>query len=32
MPDDFTRYAVQPEVAAAIAAETQPYQPGVEPG
>jgi len=32
MPDAFTRYAVLPEVAAAVAAETQPYQPGVEPG
>lgn len=32
MPDDFLRYSVAPEVAAAVAAETQPYQPGVEPG
>jgi acyl-CoA thioester hydrolase len=32
MPEEFTRYSVLPEVAAAVAAETQPYQPGVEPG
>lgn len=32
MPDDFLRYSVAPEVATAVAAETQPYQPGVEPG
>jgi acyl-CoA thioester hydrolase len=31
MPEAFTRYSVLPEVAAAVAAETQPYQPGVEP-
>jgi acyl-CoA thioester hydrolase len=32
MPEAFTRYTVLPEVAAAVAAETEPYQPGVEPG
>jgi acyl-CoA thioester hydrolase len=32
MPEAFTRYSVLPEVAAAVAAETEPYQPGVEPG
>ena len=32
MPEEFTRYSVLPEVAAAVAAETHPYQPGVEPG
>lgn len=31
MPEAFTRYSVLPEVAAAVAAETEPYQPGVEP-
>ena len=31
MPEEFTKYTVSPEVAAAIAAETEPYQPGVEP-
>jgi len=31
MPDIFTQYVVLPEVAAAIAVETRPYQPGVEP-
>lgn len=31
MPEAFTRYSVLPEVAAAVAAETAPYQPGVEP-
>jgi len=31
MPDEFTRYSVLPEVAAAVAAEPQPFQPGVEP-
>jgi acyl-CoA thioester hydrolase len=32
MPEEFTRYSVLPEVAAAVAAEAEPYQPGVEPG
>jgi acyl-CoA thioester hydrolase len=32
MPAEFTHYSVLPEVAAAVAVETQPYQPGVEPG
>ena len=32
MPEDFLRYSVAPEVAAAVAAEKEPYQPGVEPG
>jgi len=32
MPEEFTRYSVLPEVAVAVAAETEPYQPGVEPG
>jgi acyl-CoA thioester hydrolase len=32
MPEDFLCYSVAPEVAAAVAAETTPYQPGVEPG
>jgi acyl-CoA thioester hydrolase len=31
MPDIFTQYVVLPEVAAAIAVEARPYQPGVEP-
>jgi hypothetical protein len=31
MPEAFTRYSVLPEVAAAVAAETTPYRPGVEP-
>jgi hypothetical protein len=31
MPEDFTRYVVLREVADAVAAESQPYQPGVEP-
>jgi acyl-CoA thioester hydrolase len=31
MPEEFTRYSVLPEVAAAVAAEPQPFQPGVEP-
>lgn len=30
MPAEFTQYTVLPEVAAAVAAETTPYQPGVE--
>jgi acyl-CoA thioester hydrolase len=32
MPSEFTKYTVAPEVAAAIAMETEPFQPGVEPG
>ena len=32
MPTEFTKYTVAPEVAAALALETEPYQPGVEPG
>lgn len=32
MPHEFTKYTVAPAVAAAVAAETEPYQPGVEPG
>ena len=32
MPPEFTKYTVAAEVAAAIALETEPYQPGVEPG
>jgi acyl-CoA thioester hydrolase len=32
MPEEFTRYTVLPEVAAAVAAEPHPFQPGVEPG
>jgi acyl-CoA thioester hydrolase len=32
MPPEFTKYSVAPAVAAAVAAETEPYQPGVEPG
>ena len=31
MPDEFTHYIVSPEVAHAVAAETEPFQPGVEP-
>lgn len=31
MPAEFTQYVVLPEVAAAVAAETTPFQPGVEP-
>jgi acyl-CoA thioester hydrolase len=31
MPEEFTQYRVQPQVAAAVAAETAPFQPGVEP-
>ena len=31
MPPEFTKYYVDPEVAAAVALETAPYQPGVEP-
>ncbi|HEX7374156.1 MAG TPA: thioesterase family protein [Steroidobacteraceae bacterium] len=31
MPPEFTRYYVASEVAAAVALETAPYQPGVEP-
>ena len=31
MPEEFTSYTVAPDVAAAIAAETEPFQPGVEP-
>jgi acyl-CoA thioester hydrolase len=31
MPVEFTQYSVLPEVAAAVAAETTPCQPGVEP-
>ena len=31
MPAEFTQYSVLPEVAAAVAAEAVPYQPGVEP-
>ena len=31
MPGEFTKYTVAPEVAAAVSAETVPYQPGVEP-
>ena len=30
MPQEFTQYVVAPEVTAAIALETEPYQPGVE--
>lgn len=32
MPPEFAKYTVAPEVAAAVAAETEPFQPGVEPG
>ncbi|MGI9246794.1 MAG: hypothetical protein ACR2I8_08865, partial [Steroidobacteraceae bacterium] len=31
MPERFTHYRVAPEVAAALATEAGPYQPGVEP-
>lgn len=31
MPVEFTQYSVLPEVAAAVAVETTPCQPGVEP-
>jgi len=31
MPEEFTKYVVAPEVAEAVARETEPYQPGVEP-
>jgi len=31
MPSQFTQYTVAPEVIAALAQQTQPYQPGVEP-
>jgi len=31
MPVEFTKYTVAPEVEAALALETEPYQPGVEP-
>jgi len=31
MPPEFARYLVAPDVAAAVAQETEPYQPGVEP-
>jgi acyl-CoA thioester hydrolase len=31
MPAEFTHYTVAPAVAEAIARETEPYQPGVEP-
>ena len=31
MPVEFTKYTVAPEVAEALARETEPYQPGVEP-
>jgi acyl-CoA thioester hydrolase len=31
MPAEFTQYTVAPEVAEALARETEPYQPGVEP-
>jgi hypothetical protein len=31
MPPEFVKYFVAPDVAAAVAAETEPYQPGVEP-
>jgi acyl-CoA thioester hydrolase len=31
MPLEFTQYTVAPEVAEALARETEPYQPGVEP-
>ena len=31
MPLEFTNYTVAPDVAAAIALETEPFQPGVEP-
>jgi hypothetical protein len=31
MPTEFTKYTVAPEVTEAVARETEPYQPGVEP-
>jgi acyl-CoA thioester hydrolase len=31
MPPEFTKYYVAADVAAAVALETEPYQPGVEP-
>ena len=31
MPVEFTKYTVAPEVAEAVARETEPFQPGVEP-
>jgi acyl-CoA thioester hydrolase len=31
MPVEFTKYTVAPEVAEALARETEPFQPGVEP-
>jgi hypothetical protein len=31
MPEEFTTYVVAPPVKAALATETVPYQPGVEP-
>jgi acyl-CoA thioester hydrolase len=31
MPLEFTKYTVAPEVAEAVARESEPYQPGVEP-
>jgi len=31
MPPEFTNYTVAPEVAAVLALETEPFQPGVEP-
>ena len=31
MPPEFTKYFVADDVAAAVALETEPYQPGVEP-
>jgi hypothetical protein len=31
MPPEFTKYTVAPEVAEALARETEPFQPGVEP-
>jgi acyl-CoA thioester hydrolase len=32
MPPEFTKYYVAPEVAAAVAAQAEPFRPGVEPG
>jgi hypothetical protein len=31
MPEEFTRYTVSADVAAAVAAEPLPFLPGVEP-
>src|SRR5262245_34368951 len=31
MPEQFTHYAVSPDVAAAVAAQSEPFLPGVEP-